>query len=113
MSRVRYRCAKRGTNCSKELVFLKGYRLSDWERIERSELKGTLQLPAIVAFEIKADDIQNVFKLSQNRDEKSYRNIIKKLEEKGNASLVAAEMTNRLEHLFPEGVEWDDNKFLS
>lgn len=27
-------------------------------------------MPAIVGFEIKADNIQNVFKLSQNRDEK-------------------------------------------
>lgn len=73
-------------------------------------------LPAIVAFEIKADEIQNVFKLSQNRDEQSYRNIIKKLEEKnekGNASLIADEMKSRLEQLFPAGTEWDGSKFLS
>lgn len=63
-------------------------------------------LPAIVGFEIRADDIQNVFKLSQNRDEKSYRNIIQKLEaqnEKGNAARIAEEMKNRMDQLFPPG----------
>jgi predicted FMN-binding regulatory protein PaiB len=29
-------------------------------------------MPAIVGFEIKADHMENVFKLSQNRDEASY-----------------------------------------
>lgn len=73
-------------------------------------------LPAIVAFEIKVTEIQNVFKLSQNRDEQSYRTIIKKLQEKndkGNAFLIAEEMEKRFSQLFPEGVEWDGSKFLS
>lgn len=73
-------------------------------------------LPAIVGIEIKAEDIQNVFKLSQNRDEKSYRNIIQKLEEqneKGNAAMIADEMKSRLEQLFPPGVEWDPSRFTS
>ncbi|MCX6296692.1 MAG: FMN-binding negative transcriptional regulator, partial [Bacteroidetes bacterium] len=71
-------------------------------------------LTAIVGFEIKVDDLQNVFKLSQNRDEKSYRNIIAKLEaEGGNSSLMAAEMKKRMEQLFPPGVEWDGSKFMS
>jgi transcriptional regulator len=73
-------------------------------------------LPAIIGFEVKAEEVQNVFKLSQNRDEKSYRNIIKQLDtvnEKGNAALIADEMRNRLGVLFPEGVEWDGNRFLS
>ncbi|KOY84879.1 hypothetical protein AD998_00800 [bacterium 336/3] len=71
-------------------------------------------LPAIVGFEIKVDKMENVFKLSQNRDEQSYRNIIAHLEKQGgNGLLIANEMKNRLEMLFPEGVEWDGSKFMS
>ena len=54
---------------------------------------------AIIAFDIEVEDIQNVFKLSQNRDEKSYRNIIDKLEDmtdEGSRS-IAAEMKKRLQ----------------
>ena len=69
---------------------------------------------AIAGFEIKLDKIDNVFKLSQNRDEKSYLNIISKLEEKGgNAALIAEEMKKRRAELFPPGVEWDGSKFDS
>lgn len=71
-------------------------------------------MPAIVAFEIEVSKLENVFKLSQNRDEKSYRNIIAQLEKKGGASAeVANEMKNRLEKLFPPGVEWDGSRFIS
>ena len=71
-------------------------------------------MPAIVGFEIKADNIENVFKLSQNRDEKSYLNIISKLEEQGGQSaLIALEMRQRQSELFPAGVEWDASKFDS
>ncbi|HMQ48423.1 MAG TPA: FMN-binding negative transcriptional regulator [Saprospiraceae bacterium] len=71
-------------------------------------------LPAIVAFEIKAAAIENVFKLSQNRDEQSYRNIMARLAEQGgDSALIAAEMEKRLEQLFPPGVEWDASKFVS
>lgn len=71
-------------------------------------------MPAIVGFEIKADKIDNVFKLSQNRDEKSYLHIISKLEEQGGSSaLIASEMRKRKSELFPPGVEWDDSKFDS
>lgn len=71
-------------------------------------------MPAIVGFEIKADRIENVFKLSQNRDEKSYDTIILKLEEQGgNSALIASEMKKRKEKLFPTGVEWDGSKFDS
>ncbi|MFN8256141.1 MAG: FMN-binding negative transcriptional regulator [Bacteroidales bacterium] len=71
-------------------------------------------MPAIVGFEIKAEKIDNVFKLSQNRDEKSYLNIISKLEELGgNSALVAAEMRKRRADLFPAGAEWDASKFDS
>lgn len=71
-------------------------------------------MPAIVGFEIKADKIENVFKLSQNRDEKSYLNIISKLEEQGgNSALIAMEMKKRKPGLFPSGVAWDGSKFDS
>lgn len=60
-------------------------------------------MPAIVGFEIKAEKMENVFKLSQNRDEKSYLNIISKLEEQGgNSALIAKEMIKRKSQLFPE-----------
>jgi transcriptional regulator len=71
-------------------------------------------MPGILGFEIKIDSLENVFKLSQNRDEKSYRNIIVQLEKKGGAGLeVAREMKNRLEKLFPPGVAWDNSRFAS
>lgn len=71
-------------------------------------------MPAIVGFEIKAEKIDNVFKLSQNRDEKSYVNIISKLDEQGgNSALIALEMKKRKSELFPPGTEWDDSKFDS
>ena len=34
---------------------------------------------AIIAFEVEVQEMDNVFKLSQNRDEKSYHNIMEKL----------------------------------
>lgn len=71
-------------------------------------------MPAIAGFEIKAEKLDHVFKLSQNRDEKSYVNIIHKLEETGGESaLVAAEMKKRQAELFPPGQEWDASRFDS
>lgn len=71
-------------------------------------------MPAIAGFEIKVDKIENVFKLSQNRDEKSYLNIISKLEEQGGSSaLIAFEMKKRKSELFPYGAQWDESKFDS
>ena len=71
-------------------------------------------MPAIVGFEIKADRVENVFKLSQNRDEESYLNIISKLEQQGgDSALIAIEMQKRKSELFPPGVEWDESKFVS
>lgn len=71
-------------------------------------------MPAIVGFEIRAEKMDNVFKLSQNRDVKSYDNILLHLEEKGGEStLVAQEMRKRKADLFPPGTEWDASKFDS
>lgn len=71
-------------------------------------------MPAIVGFELKAESLENVFKLSQNRDEKSYLNIISKLEEVGgDSTLIAVEMKKRKEELFPDGKKWDGSVFDS
>lgn len=71
-------------------------------------------MPAIAGFEIKVEKMEHVFKLSQNRDEKSYLNIISKLEQLGgNSALIAAELRKRKEELFPDGVEWDASRFDS
>lgn len=71
-------------------------------------------MPAIVGFELRAEKIENVFKLSQNRDAASFSNIIRNLEAVGGDSArVASEMKKRQTQLFPPGVEWDPSKFDS
>lgn len=71
-------------------------------------------MPAIAGFEIRAEKLDNVFKLSQNRDEPSYLNIMARLREQGgNSALIAAEMEKRKAQLFPPGVEWDASRFDS
>ena len=58
-------------------------------------------MKAIVAFEIEISSIENVFKLSQNRDEKSFHNIIEKLQQQGSdGQFIAAEMKKRQQQLF-------------
>jgi len=58
-------------------------------------------LKAIVAFEVELTSIENVFKLSQNRNEKSYNNIIVKLQEQGiDGKFIAEEMKKRQQQLF-------------
>jgi transcriptional regulator len=58
---------------------------------------------AIVAFEVEIQSMENVFKLSQNRDEKSYHNIIEKLEAKdADGKFIAGEMSKRTSQLFKE-----------
>lgn len=59
---------------------------------------------AIVAFEIEVQEMDNVFKLSQNRDEKSFHTIIEKLEQQGgDGSIIAGEMSKRAATLFANG----------
>lgn len=56
---------------------------------------------AIVAFEVSVTQTDNVFKLSQNRDEASYHNIIRHLEEGSeDARRIAGEMQQRTGRLF-------------
>lgn len=58
-------------------------------------------IKAIVAFEIEVTGIDNVFKLSQNRDKESYLNIIEKLQEQGGSGqFIADEMKKRVSQLF-------------
>jgi transcriptional regulator len=57
---------------------------------------------AIVAFEIKVNSIEHVFKLSQNKDEKSYQNIIEMLRSSdADSRAIAEEMIKRKHQLFP------------
>jgi len=61
---------------------------------------------AIVAFEIDVKEMDNVFKLSQDRDSKSYHNIIEKLKEQGeDGRVIAAEMEKRTKNVFPDDKE--------
>jgi transcriptional regulator len=65
-----------------------------------SEYTGPLT-KAIVAFEVEIISIENVFKLSQNRDEKSFHNIMSKLNEQGSdGRFIAEEMKKRQQQLF-------------
>jgi transcriptional regulator len=57
---------------------------------------------AIVAFEIEVEEIDTVFKLSQDRDAESFKNIIEKLKHKGeDGQVIASEMQKRAKDLFP------------
>lgn len=59
-------------------------------------------MKAIVPFEIEINDLQHVFKLSQDRDEKSYDNIIQQLKQKdSDAKMIAAIMEKRKSKVFP------------
>ncbi len=60
-------------------------------------------MKAIVAFEIEIEEMDTVFKLSQDRDAKSYDNIIQRLREQGEAGqVIAAEMEKRTKEVFPD-----------
>lgn len=58
-------------------------------------------MKAIVAFEVKVESIDNVFKLSQNRDKESYQHIIEKLEHQNeDGKVIAEEMKKRTHQIF-------------
>jgi transcriptional regulator len=58
-------------------------------------------MKAIVAFEVEVESMDHVFKLSQNRDEKSYEHIIDKLKDQdADGKTIAEEMSKRREELF-------------
>lgn len=59
-------------------------------------------MKAIIAFEVEVTSIENVFKLSQNRDKESFQHIIEKLNEQdADGKAIAEEMLKRKEDLFP------------
>jgi len=73
------------------------------EKMLHDEMRG------IVGFEILIEEIQAAAKLSQNRDEESYHNVIGELNNEGEISKqVALEMGKRVKPLFDKGI--DKNK---
>lgn len=59
-------------------------------------------MKGIIPFEMEVIEMDNVFKLSQNRNEKTYRNIIEKLEQQGgDGKFIAEEMRKRISKVFP------------
>lgn len=57
---------------------------------------------AIIGFEIKVTDMENVFKLSQNHDSKNYGRITEKLgAQDADGKAIAKEMEQRKDQLFP------------
>ena len=59
-------------------------------------------MKAIIAFEVEVQQIDNVFKLSQNRDKESYHHIMDKLKDQDeDGKVIAEEMKKRTEQLFP------------
>ena len=59
-------------------------------------------IKAIVAFEVEVESIDNVFKLSQNRDKESYQHIVDKLKEQdADGKIIADEMNKRINQVFP------------
>jgi len=60
-------------------------------------------MKAIVPFEMEITEIDNVFKLSQNHNEKTFQNIIERLEQQGgDGKFIAEEMRKRQKQLFTQ-----------
>lgn len=60
-------------------------------------------IKAIVAFEVEVEEMDNVFKLSQNRNRESYRHIMQKLSAQDtDGKVIAEEMRKREEDLFSD-----------
>ena len=60
-------------------------------------------MKAIASFEIEVNEMDTVFKLSQDRDAESYENIKERLKEKGEAGkVISAEMEKRTKDVFPD-----------
>ncbi|MCW3116335.1 MAG: FMN-binding negative transcriptional regulator [Chitinophagaceae bacterium] len=58
-------------------------------------------MKSIIAFEIEVQEIENVFKLSQNRDEQSFHHIMDKLStQDADSQKIAEEMNKRKEQLY-------------
>lgn len=77
------------------------YSGANFKDLPREYIDGMIK--AIVAFEIEVQSVEHVFKLSQNRDEKSYDNIVQKLQEQGgDAAAIGEMMKDRKTKVFGE-----------
>jgi transcriptional regulator len=71
---------------------------------EIGEKQVTAEMRGIVGFQILVEEIQAAYKLSQNRDERSYQEVVRQLEAGDEASrAVAEEMERREGGLFKSG----------
>jgi transcriptional regulator len=59
-------------------------------------------MKAIIALEIEVTDLQHVFKMSQNRNKKSFHNIVEQLEKGDLASITVAEEMKKSSHQIPD-----------
>lgn len=68
-----------------------------WDKLSPSLLE--TEMKGIVGFKVKVNDIQAAYKMSQNRKNTDYQNIIEQLRNEGNAdsSRMADEMEKRME----------------
>jgi transcriptional regulator len=70
-------------------------------------------MKAITAFEVEVNSLENVFKLSQNRDKESYKAITEKLKVQGDGgAFIATEMQKRTEQLFGSDTLGEDEKVM-
>jgi transcriptional regulator len=67
-----------------------------WDKLSPDLLEN--QLKGIIGFKIKVEEIQAAYKLSQNRSETDYNNIIEKLQNEGNSNSkqLAEQMEKRV-----------------
>ncbi len=91
------------TAVSKMVDYYEKFQLHPMKVDELPEKMLHADLRGIIGFEIRIDDLQAVAKLSQNRDEHSYHNVISELEQNGDpsANQVAEAMRENSEKLFP------------
>lgn len=69
------------------------------QKMDEDYVKKTMQ--AIIAFEIEITRVEHVFKMSQNRDEKSYENIIEHLDKQdADAKAIAESMKENASAVF-------------
>ena len=69
------------------------------QKMDGNDIRNVMK--AIIAFEIEITSVEHVFKLSQNRDEKSYENIIEHLQQRDeNSQAIAQTMKKRKDQLF-------------
>lgn len=58
-------------------------------------------IKAIIGFEVEVNSLENIYKLSQNRDERSYDNIVKELKgREGDAKIIGSLMEERKPKVF-------------